>query len=147
MRHLTLLAILMVALAGCFFKPSNQKDVSLLSDGDMAGMLRTANAFWAAARAGDSAEMRRLTVADTAITWAQRWVVAYPTFFDSTNGRLVPRFGYYLNASRSLAVIEVEAPWVTCKAPVYDGANDRYFVRASRLADTWVIWRVWSEPC
>ncbi len=122
-------------------------DAILLRDAEMAEILQTADALWKAARTADSTALRRLSVGDTALTWAHRWRSAYPSFFDSTTGRLTARHGYFVDSARRIAVLEFEVPWVTCKPPVYAGVHDRYFVRVARASDSWVVWRVWGEPC
>lgn len=143
-------AILVFSLGasfGCASVGRGTQEVAALSSAEMAEVLEQADALWRAARAEDSDSMRQLTVGDTASTWVSRWRSAYPSFFDSTAGRLRATHGYFADSSHSIAVLEFEAPWVTCKPPVYAGKNDHYFVRVERFSNAWRIWRVWSEPC
>ena len=132
---------------GCASAGRGAAEVALLPSAEMAEILERVEALWKAARAGDSVSLRQLSVGDTALIWAKRWHSAYPSFFDSTASRLTATYGYFADSSRRIAVLEFEAPWVTCQRPVYAGKNDHYFVRGERDSNSWRIWRVWSEPC
>ncbi len=132
---------------GCASAGRGTQEIASLPSAEMAEILEKADALWRAARAQDSDSVRQLSVGDTTLTWVSRWRSAFPSFFDSTAGRLRATHGYFADSTRRLAVLEFEAPWVTCKPPVYAGKNDHYFVRVERFSNSWRIWRVWSEPC
>jgi hypothetical protein len=100
--------------------------------------------FWQAAAARDSSRIARLSRSPDPAEWA----LAVPDvreFFGATKDGTVVRTGYYEAADT--AYVQVEVPWITCRAPAYPGNKDRYSVRLARTPQGWLIQNIWLDIC
>lgn len=136
----------MVMIAGCGVRQQLGATIQA-SDSTTAELFALTNAFWLAAGTSDSQQMGALSVGGQPLRWASRQTAAYPLFFDSTSGRLAVHLAFHNGASRDSAIIQVRAPWRTCRPPAHSGSTDIYSIGARRISGTWRIVRVWFDPC
>jgi hypothetical protein len=120
---------------------------------DEVEIFRTAEIFWTGIAQGDTATVRQVTTGDEAPNWAIKWENAYPGFFHSTAGQLTMLGGQYLPiegpqmADSTGALLSIEVPWISCKAPYHDGRNDQYRIVAVHDSTMWLIKNVETGIC
>jgi len=110
-------------------------------------MMEPVKGFWHASARNDTAGIDSMTSGPKPLAWARRIAAAYPNFLDTTKDRLAVQYGYYTNAAKDTAIVQLEVPWVSCPPPAHTGSRDKYFVMLAPSGKLWRLVDVWSEPC
>ena len=147
MLRCLLLLLFLVPVYGCHPVTDPSPAVRNLSRSEINATAEIARRFWSSAAVGDSTAMTLLSSTVEPSSWAREKELAFPGFFQHTNGRLRVFGGYFLDTAADTAAIEFEVPWQTCRQPIHDGRNDRYHARLVKGGPSWRLAAIWFDPC
>jgi hypothetical protein len=134
-------------LNGCGLSKPDLTNSGIVPSDELNAMVRVTEAFWNAAADQDSVAMAVQTQGAKAFSWVTRWRSSYPTFFEVTSGHLTAAGAYFFEGDRDIAIMDLQVPWVTCEAPMYEGTPDHYHVKLVRRDRGWKIVDVWRDIC